>query len=173
MGRNRVAKPNKPFEHWRRAPYSRKRGKRFFRFQQVWAFLPKMLPFGAVFPPDHLQVMGVHKGVFMKKSFLLTAVVSLISIALSALFFTTSNSIFAAHASGDKKIHVIEHAITDTVVDIGPSGDSRGDILAFANPVFAEDNKTQLGSDNGHCFFFNDTATTEIYTLSLHDALPI
>ena len=22
-------------------------------------------------------------------------------------------------------------------------------------------------------FFFNDTATTEIYTLSLHDALPI
>src|SRR3712207_8528419 len=28
---------------------------------------------------------------------------------------------------------------------------------------------------NGDCtmFFFNDTATTEIYTLSLHDALPI
>ena len=25
----------------------------------------------------------------------------------------------------------------------------------------------------GGCFFFNDTATTEIYTLSLHDALPI
>src|SRR3712207_9571146 len=23
------------------------------------------------------------------------------------------------------------------------------------------------------CFFFNDTATTDIYTLSLHDALPI
>src|SRR5215208_4484443 len=26
---------------------------------------------------------------------------------------------------------------------------------------------------NPICFFFNDTATTEIYTLSLHDALPI
>src|SRR3712207_8840491 len=25
----------------------------------------------------------------------------------------------------------------------------------------------------GNMFFFNDTATTEIYTLSLHDALPI
>jgi len=25
----------------------------------------------------------------------------------------------------------------------------------------------------GVFFFFNDTATTEIYTLSLHDALPI
>src|SRR2546430_11894741 len=26
---------------------------------------------------------------------------------------------------------------------------------------------------NSRSFFFNDTATTEIYTLSLHDALPI
>src|SRR3989454_5836976 len=26
---------------------------------------------------------------------------------------------------------------------------------------------------SSHYFFFNDTATTEIYTLSLHDALPI
>src|SRR5947209_16432191 len=32
-----------------------------------------------------------------------------------------------------------------------------------------------LDSDFFYCFFFffNDTATTEIYTLSLHDALPI
>src|SRR2546428_8378068 len=29
------------------------------------------------------------------------------------------------------------------------------------------------GSDLYFFFFFNDTATTEIYTLSLHDALPI
>src|SRR3989442_14661548 len=28
-------------------------------------------------------------------------------------------------------------------------------------------------SDMSRFFFFNDTATTEIYTLSLHDALPI
>src|SRR5256885_4539620 len=27
--------------------------------------------------------------------------------------------------------------------------------------------------ETSHFFFFNDTATTEIYTLSLHDALPI
>ena len=31
--------------------------------------------------------------------------------------------------------------------------------------------RNELGVSN--CFFFNDTATTEIYTLSLHDALPI
>ena len=29
------------------------------------------------------------------------------------------------------------------------------------------------GGGGGVGFFFNDTATTEIYTLSLHDALPI
>src|ERR1039457_4946992 len=29
------------------------------------------------------------------------------------------------------------------------------------------------GPKSGFLFFFNDTATTEIYTLSLHDALPI
>src|SRR3712207_8388638 len=28
-------------------------------------------------------------------------------------------------------------------------------------------------SQQNSCFFFNDTATTEIYTLSLHDTLPI
>src|SRR3712207_6911564 len=31
----------------------------------------------------------------------------------------------------------------------------------------------RAGSSEKVCFFFNDTATTEIYTLSLHDALPI
>src|ERR1019366_10535519 len=36
----------------------------------------------------------------------------------------------------------------------------------------------ELAAQRGLClfqcrFFFNDTATTEIYTLSLHDALPI
>src|SRR3712207_9515103 len=31
---------------------------------------------------------------------------------------------------------------------------------------------TMIGNDSEN-YFFNDTATTEIYTLSLHDALPI
>src|SRR6266700_3560865 len=37
----------------------------------------------------------------------------------------------------------------------------------FYNGVFASASKHVIS------FFFNDTATTEIYTLSLHDALPI
>src|SRR3712207_9151077 len=38
--------------------------------------------------------------------------------------------------------------------------------------VDAETEKLDIRED-GKIFFFNDTATTEIYTLSLHDALPI
>src|SRR5437899_3738677 len=30
-----------------------------------------------------------------------------------------------------------------------------------------------MPTSSSYSFFFNDTATTEIYTLSLHDALPI
>src|SRR5258707_7872587 len=33
--------------------------------------------------------------------------------------------------------------------------------------------QSRLLASNRRNFFFNDTATTEIYTLSLHDALPI
>src|SRR5690349_24445007 len=32
---------------------------------------------------------------------------------------------------------------------------------------------TYIAASSPFFFFFNDTATTEIYTLSLHDALPI
>src|SRR5438552_8575663 len=35
------------------------------------------------------------------------------------------------------------------------------------------DQEGGAGHDFSLSFFFNDTATTEIYTLSLHDALPI
>src|SRR6476469_4534610 len=42
---------------------------------------------------------------------------------------------------------------------------------------FARNYRTHVANtlllDNALAFFFNETATTEIYTLSLHDALPI
>src|SRR6266446_3441359 len=45
---------------------------------------------------------------------------------------------------------------------------TRAQITCAAAPI------VDMGSGQGYgCFFFNDTATTEIYTLSLHDALPI
>src|SRR6516164_3044755 len=41
-------------------------------------------------------------------------------------------------------------------------------------PRRPSDPRPRVGLDRrSYYFFFNDTATTEIYTLSLHDALPI
>ena len=45
----------------------------------------------------------------------------------------------------------VEHADTDTVTDTGDEDDSVGDILTFANPIFDEANKNQVGTDNGWC----------------------
>lgn len=48
-------------------------------------------------------------------------------------------------------IQVVEHADTDAVTDIGPTDDSVGDVLTFANTVFDKTNTTQVGTDNGYC----------------------
>src|SRR5256885_1734868 len=60
---------------------------------------------------------------------------------------------------------------TITVDNAGPS-DAAG--VAFIDPL-QTGTSFASASDGGtyNFFFFNDTATTEIYTLSLHDALPI
>ena len=71
-----------------------------------------------------------------------------------------------------------------TITQIG-ANDFKGD-WNFTSKVFCKDgfatqaNKVTLSNGivigeptGGDLFFFNDTATTEIYTLSLHDALPI
>src|ERR1051325_5723532 len=54
-------------------------------------------------------------------------------------------------------------------------GCSNGRSAGFA-PIRSEEHTPELQSPyriSYARFFFNDTATTEIYTLSLHDALPI
>src|SRR3984893_8953146 len=54
-------------------------------------------------------------------------------------------------ALAGEKIQLIEHADTDATLDLGAKGDSVGDLLTFANPVFDAANKTQLGTDQGYC----------------------
>jgi allene oxide cyclase len=54
-------------------------------------------------------------------------------------------------AAAAERIQVVERALTDTTVDLGAKGDSVGDLLTFANPVYDAANKTKLGSDQGYC----------------------
>jgi Allene oxide cyclase len=70
----------------------------------------------------------------------------LIRIVLGAL------AVFAAFpALSAEKIQLVEHADTDATLDLGAKGDSVGDLLTFANPVYDAANKTQVGSDQGYC----------------------
>lgn len=54
-------------------------------------------------------------------------------------------------------LHVIERATTDLVVDTGPTGDSSGDLLTFANDLFDETNVDKVGRDQGSCIRINTT----------------
>jgi allene oxide cyclase len=73
--------------------------------------------------------------------------------AVSAVAIGTASagpSVRTAAASG-RHFTVVEHAITDTVADTGPKGDSLGDVLAFGNPIYNAANRMKIGSDNGSC----------------------
>jgi Allene oxide cyclase len=57
----------------------------------------------------------------------------------------------AGNAVAGEVITVVERANTDAVTDLGAKGDSAGDLLTFANPVFDKQNKNQVGTDQGYC----------------------
>ncbi len=56
-----------------------------------------------------------------------------------------------ASAADTQTLKLVERAATDTVTDTGEEDDSVGDILTFANQVYDETNKNQVGTDNGWC----------------------
>jgi allene oxide cyclase len=67
------------------------------------------------------------------------------------LFATAALCVSTATAWAGEQVKVVEHPINETTVDIGAKGDSVGDLLTFANPVFNAANTTQIGSDQGYC----------------------
>jgi allene oxide cyclase len=84
-----------------------------------------------------------------------------ISIAAVAIVVVLAAGYVAHAGTGHKRdatiIHVIEHATTDLTVDIGPTGDSSGDLLTFANDLFDETNVDKVGHDQGDCIRINVT----------------
>jgi hypothetical protein len=62
-----------------------------------------------------------------------------------------AGSLLAASVWAGEEIKVVEHAVSDTVTDIGAKGDSVGDLLTWSNPVFDAADKSQVGSDQGFC----------------------
>src|SRR5690242_17490105 len=67
---------------------------------------------------------------------------------------------------------VVQGGLHPTLASGGAWARLSGDSIRFQNDAKPAALGTQIARA-AYFFFFNDTATTEIYTLSLHDALPI
>jgi hypothetical protein len=64
-------------------------------------------------------------------------------------------AVFAAVGSvtarAGERLQLVERPLNETLVDVGAKGDSPGDLLAFANPVYDADNTIQRGTAQGYC----------------------
>ena len=83
-----------------------------------------------------------------------------ILVALAAMvIFGLSTGVFAQEATptspevlpGGIVLRVVERAENNTIVDLGESGDSIGDLLVWNNPIYDPSNQTKLGDDQGSC----------------------
>ncbi len=87
----------------------------------------------------------------MRRYVVVAGLVTATAVAAGGIVLAQSSSASpSAHRYG-ATFTVVEHAVTDTTTDTGAKGDSVGDILTFANPVYGHRNHHQLGSDNGSC----------------------
>jgi allene oxide cyclase len=57
----------------------------------------------------------------------------------------------ATPATGVTVLRFVEHAVNEQTIDVDPTGDSVGDLRVFANPVFDENDVSQVGTDQGSC----------------------
>ena len=98
----------------------------------------------------------------MKKTLILSVTLALVvGIFAGMMFANLLRNSPSANANGVTTVHVVEHAITDTVQEFHPPNMSLGDILGFHNPVFDAQDKQQVGVDNGQCTRTVATGKTE------------
>jgi hypothetical protein len=71
--------------------------------------------------------------------------------SVCVLTLVASLAAVSAARPGVTRLVVIEHATTDTVVDLTTNGDSTGDLLTFHNELFDESNVDVVGTDQGDC----------------------
>ena len=74
--------------------------------------------------------------------------------ATTAVTVVGGTVLTVATADADRaatRMTVVERAVSDAVVDLAPEGDSAGDLLTFANPVYDRTNSRKVGRDQGSC----------------------
>ena len=65
------------------------------------------------------------------------------------------------------EITVVERATTDAVIDVGETGDTIGDMLAFGNDLYDAENSAVVGRDQGQCFRSNPGLSWECVWTSI------
>jgi allene oxide cyclase len=114
-----------------------------------------MIAVGPVTVPIFNREAGMTRN---KKIVMAAAAVIALALAPVAAAASTGSQTTARHPM---IIHVVEHAITDTVQMFHPPKKSLGDVLGFHNPVFNASNTRQIATDNGYCIRTVATGNTE------------
>ena len=86
----------------------------------------------------------------IKKSVFSSIAIAVVAIVLAVGLSVASNADHTAHAASTTVIHVVEH-YKNVIVDIGPKGDSMGDLNPFSDPLYDTTNKTRVGYESGSC----------------------
>jgi allene oxide cyclase len=97
-----------------------------------------------------------HRGASGRRS---AVIIAAMAIGLAAWFAAGVGSASASrghksprgHRSSGGTVHVIEHAVTDTVVRSGGGPDVTGNTLTFHNQVFNVADTQPVGHDQGFC----------------------
>lgn len=89
-----------------------------------------------------------------KSTFVMALVVVVVGSALT-ISFARNRAV-----TQPTTLKVIEHAVTDKVIDTGKPGDTSGDLLVFTNPIYNATNTTKIGHDQGDCIRISPKAGT-------------
>lgn len=79
----------------------------------------------------------------------LIAVLATLALLTAGLAFAATSALGGGRSG--RTISLIEHPNTDKVTDLGEPGDSVGDLLTFANPIFDSKDQKQVAHDQGYC----------------------
>jgi hypothetical protein len=103
--------------------------------------------------------------VAMRKSFTFVSLIMLALVLGAGVGVTQWQQ-----ARAQETFTVIEHATTNTVVDLGDEGDSIGDTLTWGNELYDDQNANVVGSSSGTCWRTHPGKTWECtWTNSLED----
>jgi len=87
--------------------------------------------------------------------------ITLITAALATLVVVAvavASGSSTAHVTAPTTVHVIEHPVSDIVINTGPRGDTTGDLLTFHNSLYNATNTKVVGFDQGSCIRIDPAA---------------